>query len=65
VTGTDDSAPSPIALAIAAQLTVDQHQARPGRTYQAAACTQCTPQGCAQLDWAVRTLADLRARDVS
>jgi hypothetical protein len=65
MTGTDDSAPSPLALAIAAQLTVDQHETRPGRTYRPATCTQCTPQGCAQLDWAVRTLADLRARNVS
>jgi hypothetical protein len=65
MTGTDDSAPSRMALAIAAQLTVDQHEDRPGRTYQPAACTQCTPQGCAQLDWAVRTLADLRPRNVS
>jgi hypothetical protein len=62
MTGTDDCAPSPLALAVAAQLTIDQHQARPGRMYDPGTCRQCTPQGCPQLDWAIRALADLRTR---
>jgi hypothetical protein len=58
----DDSQPSPLALAVAAQLTIDQHQNRPGRTYDPGTCRQCSPQGCPQLAWAERTLADLHAR---
>jgi hypothetical protein len=59
MTGMDDSAPSPLALAIAAQLTVDQHRTRPDQAYDPGACQQCTGQGCPQLDWAERTLAQL------
>jgi hypothetical protein len=62
MTGMDDSAPSPLALAIAAQLTIDQHQTRPDQLYQPGTCQQCTPQGCPQRDWAERILADLQAR---
>jgi hypothetical protein len=62
MTGVDDCGPSPIALAVAAQLAIDQHQDRPGRMYDPGTCQQCTPQGCAQLAWAERTLAGLRAQ---
>jgi hypothetical protein len=62
MTGMDDCAPTTAALATAAQLTIDQHQARPGRMYDPGTCTQCTPQGCPQLAWAERTLAQLVIR---
>ncbi|GAB3812653.1 hypothetical protein [Micromonospora zhanjiangensis] len=62
MTGTDDCAPDPLVLTLAAQLTVDQHRDRPDRTYERGTCQQCTEEGCPQLDWAERTLADLTAR---
>jgi hypothetical protein len=58
MTGMDDSQLSPLALAVAVQLTIDQHQERADRTFDPGTCRQCSPQ----LAWAERTLADLRAR---
>jgi hypothetical protein len=55
-----DEPVSVTALTLAATLTVEQHQAQPRQSYAPGTCRQCTPQGCPQLDWAQRTLAELR-----
>lgn len=57
MTGVDTFEPTPTALSTAAQLTIEQHAARPGGMYVPGGpgtCEQCTPQGCPQLTWARR-----------
>jgi len=44
------------AVVLSATLTVEQHLARPGRSYAPGVCGGCTPQGCPLLTWAERVL---------
>ena len=55
VTGYDSA--SLAAVTLSAILTVEQHLARPGRSYAPGVCAGCTPQGCPHLTWARRFLA--------
>ncbi len=60
MTGMYDECSASTLVTIAA-MTEEQHQPTPGKSYKPGTCRQCTADGCDQLEWAEKILAEHRA----